>query len=207
MGKQQISLTYNISIDEKGDEDQVLRAQRLLAIALGKHDIVEAIVSSAIIQDLKRIQLPETEYAISEALLGMLSEEDKAFFADDPTHIYYMLTGAVRVNFDHLQTQEDPIVPVVQALLETKIQEVEEDQRVYISSGSYGNSRYHLLDKRYDGVQIEQVDTGEKWSKRINFSTDEIPVVLKTLLVWYLKGEKEKALIAALEGEDLERLF
>ena len=72
-------------------------------------------------------------------------------------------------------------------LLQTEVKEVEAGQRVYVSSQEYGKKRYHLLERVYDGVQIEQVETGEKWSKRVNFSTDEIPATLKTLLIWYLE--------------------
>src|SRR5579875_2724824 len=73
-------------------------------------------------------------------------------------------------------------------LQETSVHEVEKDQRVYTSSSVYGSSRYHLLDKVHDGVQIEQMDVDEKWSKRINFCLDESPFVLKTLLIWYLEA-------------------
>src|SRR5438094_5243111 len=75
-------------------------------------------------------------------------------------------------------------IEAFQKLLETNTKQVEED-RVYTSSSSYGSSLYHLIDKRYDGIQIEQIDTDEKWSKRVNFQSDELPAVLKTLLAWY----------------------
>jgi hypothetical protein len=84
-------------------------------------------------------------------------------------------------------------VEAVRRLLETEVHEVEEGGRVYASSATYGISRYHLLDRRYDGVQIEQVDIDEKWSKRVNLWTDEIPMVLKTLLSWYLEDVQKEA--------------
>jgi hypothetical protein len=83
-------------------------------------------------------------------------------------------------------------IEAIENLLETKVNEVEQGQRVYTSSGTYGNSRYHLIDKRYDGVQVEQVDIDEKWSKRVNFYTDEIPAVLKAWLTWYLEEIRQK---------------
>jgi hypothetical protein len=82
---------------------------------------------------------------------------------------------------------------VLQKLLEeTPLNEVEEGQRVYTSSSVYGSSRYHLLDKVHDGVQIEQMDIDEKWSKRINFCLDELPFVLKALLTWYLEAVQQQ---------------
>jgi hypothetical protein len=82
-------------------------------------------------------------------------------------------------------------IEAVQALLATPTNEVEGNQRVYISSETYGRSRFHLIDKRYDGVQVEQVDIEEKWGKRVNFSSDEVPHVLKTLLTWYLEERQQ----------------
>ncbi len=79
----------------------------------------------------------------------------------------------------------------IQKLLAMEVREVEQGQRVYTSSGTYGSSRYHLIDKRYDGVQMEQVDIDEKWGKRVNLYTDEIPLVLKTLLTWYLEDNHQ----------------
>ncbi len=72
-------------------------------------------------------------------------------------------------------------------LEETSVNEVEKGQRVYTSSSTYGSSRYHLLEKVHHGIQIEQLDIDEKWSKRLNFCVDELPVVLKTLFTWYLE--------------------
>jgi hypothetical protein len=79
----------------------------------------------------------------------------------------------------------------LQALLETQVKQVEET-RVYTSSATYGNSRYHLIDKRYDGVQIEQINVDEKWGSRVLLQDDELPTVLKTLLTWYLDDVKER---------------
>lgn len=72
-------------------------------------------------------------------------------------------------------------------LEETSLNEVEKGQRVYISSSTYGSSRYHLLDRLDNSVQIEQMDIDEKWSKRINLYLDELPFVLKALATWYLE--------------------
>jgi hypothetical protein len=90
----------------------------------------------------------------------------------------------------------------LQQLLLTEVHEVEKGSRVYTSSATYGTSRYHLLDRRYDGVQIEQVETDEKWSKRVNLSNDEIPAVLGTLLSWYLEDERKKATAESPSDED-----
>jgi hypothetical protein len=78
-------------------------------------------------------------------------------------------------------------VEAVQRVLDTPATEMEPGQRVDISSGTYGTSRYHVVDKLYNGVHIEQVEIDEKWSKRVNLSADELPLVLKTLLTWYLE--------------------
>jgi hypothetical protein len=83
-------------------------------------------------------------------------------------------------------------IEALQALLETETKEVEAGQRVYVSSQEYGNSRYHLLERVYDGVQVEQMETGEKWNKRVNLYTDEIPATLKTLLTWYLEDVRQR---------------
>jgi hypothetical protein len=81
-------------------------------------------------------------------------------------------------------------IEALQALLETQVSEVEEGQRVYCSSMNYGGSLYHLIDKRGDDIQIEQIDVDEKWSKRVIFHDSEVPVLLKTLLLWYLEDVK-----------------
>jgi hypothetical protein len=78
-------------------------------------------------------------------------------------------------------------IEAIQVLLETKVSEVEEDQRVHTSSSTYGKSRSHLIEKRCDGIQREQVDADEKGSKRVTLYTDEISALLKTLLTWYLE--------------------
>jgi|SRR5579859_710981 len=77
-------------------------------------------------------------------------------------------------------------IDAVQALLETSVNEVEPGQRVYVSSATYGSSRYHHIDKRHDGVQIEQTNVDDKWGSRVNLRSDEIPALLKTLLTWHL---------------------
>jgi hypothetical protein len=91
-------------------------------------------------------------------------------------------------------------IDALTALLATEtkeVKEVEEGQRLYTSSASYGNSRYHLLERVYDGVQVEQVEVGEKWNKRVNLYSDEIPPVLKTLLTWYLEEVRQRNEMAA----------
>ncbi len=98
------------------------------------------------------------------------------------------------------------LLEAVQRLLSTEVHEVETGSRVYTSSATYGTSRYHLLDRRYDGIQIEQVELDEKWSKRVNLSSDEMPAVLRTLLLWYLEDERKKATAESC-GEEDERPF
>ncbi len=78
-------------------------------------------------------------------------------------------------------------IEAIQQLLGTTVKEVEEGSRVYVSSKTYGDSRFHLLSKKYDGVQIEQTNIEEKWGSRVHLQGDEIPQVLKTLLTWYLE--------------------
>ena len=94
----------------------------------------------------------------------------------------------------------------LQALLSTETKQVEVG-RVYTSSHTYGDSRFHLLSKRYDGVQIEQTNIDDKWSSRITFQTDELPAVLKTLLSWHLEevGRQQEAL-AVPDGTTVEDL-
>jgi hypothetical protein len=90
----------------------------------------------------------------------------------------------------------------LQALLETGIKEVEEGSRVYVSSKIYGDSRFHLVSKKGDGVQIEQTNTDEKWGSRVQLQADEIPAVLKTLLTWHLEEVKLKLDRKASGGDD-----
>jgi hypothetical protein len=78
----------------------------------------------------------------------------------------------------------------LQALLKTETKQVEEGTRVYVSSKTYGDSRFHLLSKKYDGIQIEQTNIDDKWGSRVNLQSDELPAVLGTLLTWYLEGER-----------------
>src|SRR5579859_1159949 len=84
----------------------------------------------------------------------------------------------------------------LKTLLETAITEVEPGKRVYLSSKLYGESRYHLINKKYDGVQVEQVNIEEKWGSRVTLHSDELPALLKTLLTWHLEAVKE-----ALDGK------
>ncbi len=81
----------------------------------------------------------------------------------------------------------------LQALLATETTQVEENRRVYVSSKTYGDSRFHLLSKKYDGIQIEQTNIDEKWGSRVNLQTDELPAVLNTLLIWYLDGVRPRS--------------
>jgi len=75
----------------------------------------------------------------------------------------------------------------IEKLLETANNEVEPGTRVYTSSKRYGESRYHLINKRHDGVQIEQVNVDDKWGSRVTLHSDELPALLKTLLTWHLE--------------------
>lgn len=77
-------------------------------------------------------------------------------------------------------------------LLETEVKELEPGKRIYTSTSTYGTGFYHMIDKRYDSVQIEQVDVDEKWNKRVNIYQDEQAALIKTLLLWYLEEHKPK---------------
>jgi hypothetical protein len=87
---------------------------------------------------------------------------------------------------------EQWLIDAIQGILGTSMIEVEEGQRVYSSSKNYGTSLYHLIDKRVDGIQIEQIDTDEKWSKRVILYDQEVLVLLKTLLIWHFEEVKER---------------
>ncbi len=101
------------------------------------------------------------------------------------------------------ETMEQWQLEALQKLLEDAIvNEVEKGQRVYTSSSTYGSSRYHLLEKVYGGIQIEQMDVDEKWSKRVNLYTDELPAVLKTLFLWYLEEVRTSQEAASADGDD-----
>jgi len=81
----------------------------------------------------------------------------------------------------------------LEALLKTETKQVEEGTRVYVSSKTYGDSRFHLLSKKYDSIQIEQTNIDEKWGSRINLQSDALSAVLGTLLTWYLEGVRPRS--------------
>jgi hypothetical protein len=83
-------------------------------------------------------------------------------------------------------------IDIVSKLLDTQTKEVEPGTRVYLSSQAYGDSRYHMVNKKYDGVQIEQTVVDDKWGSRVNLSDDELPGLLKTLLLWYFEAERKQ---------------
>jgi len=89
------------------------------------------------------------------------------------------------------------------ALLATETKQVEEGTRVYVSSKTYGDSRFHLLSKKYDGIQIEQTNIEEKWGSRVNLQSDELPAILGTLLTWYLEGVRSHSEEAAPGDDDI----
>jgi hypothetical protein len=49
-----------------------------------------------------------------------------------------------------------------------------------------------MVNKKYDGVQIEQTVVDDKWGSRVNLSDDELPGLLKTLLLWYFEAERKQ---------------
>lgn len=68
---------------------------------------------------------------------------------------------------------------------ETAPKEIEEGQRVYTSSTAKGTDIYHMIDKLYNGVQIEQADINDKWNKRVSLYDKEVKILLVTLLRWH----------------------
>jgi hypothetical protein len=90
----------------------------------------------------------------------------------------------------------------LEALLATETKQVEEGTRVYVSSKTYGDSRFHLLSKKYDSIQIEQTNIDDKWGSRVNLQSDELPAVLGTLLTWYLEGVRPPSEEAAAGAGD-----
>ncbi len=96
----------------------------------------------------------------------------------------------------------------LEALLATETKQVEEGSRVYVSSKTYGDSRFHVLSRKYDGVQIEQTNIEEKWGARVVLQSDELLAVLKTLLTWYLEDahQRSEASAAGMSDEDLDDL-
>jgi hypothetical protein len=101
---------------------------------------------------------------------------------------------------DHLMEQWQ--IDALQALLETETKEVEEGSRVYVSSKTYGDSRFHLLSKKYDSIQIEQTNVDEKYQNRVQLQNDELPAALKTMLIWYLDGIRQRNGLAATPDDD-----
>ena len=67
------------------------------------------------------------------------------------------------------------------------LQEVEAGYRVYVSDQVYGTSRFHVVSKKSDGIQIDQINIDEQWSKRINIPSGSLPAFLSIFLMWYLK--------------------
>ena len=93
------------------------------------------------------------------------------------------------------RTEEVSPIQVITDLishLELRASEVEEpNERYYLSSFSYGSSRYHILSESYGDVQIEQTSIDEKYSQRVKFCKDELSSLLYILLVWYKRGIKQ----------------
>jgi hypothetical protein len=130
--------------------------------------------------------------ALLDQLQAVLTAHETMYQDDNVTFtdVLAQYQTAVKAVFEALKEnwQYDALVK----LLETPRKEVETGKRFYFSSATYGSGLYHLLDKKYDGVQIEQVDIDEKWNKRVNLYTDEIPGVLAALLTWHLEQVKEE---------------
>ncbi|MBO0777224.1 MAG: hypothetical protein J2P37_00150 [Ktedonobacteraceae bacterium] len=90
---------------------------------------------------------------------------------------------------------QDWQVKAIAQLMQTDLSVLEPDgSRVYVSSRTYGSSRYHIINQREDGIQVEQMNVDEKWPSRINVCADEIPAFVKTLLGWMLEAlESERS--------------
>jgi hypothetical protein len=130
--------------------------------------------------------------ALLDQLQAVLTAHDGLYQNDDLvfTDLLSQYQTAVKAVFAALSEnwQYDALVK----LLDTPLKEMEPGKRFYFSSATYGSSLYHMLDRRYDTVQIEQVDIDEKWNKRVNLYQDEIPGVLAALLTWHLDAVKEE---------------
>jgi len=90
---------------------------------------------------------------------------------------------------------QSKVVAAINELLKVlpAAQELEPGTRFYTSSEVYGKSRYHMIDKKGDGLQIEQTNIDEQWSKRVNFTSDEISRLLAVVAFLHVK-ELEKTL-------------
>ena len=84
-------------------------------------------------------------------------------------------------------------IKAIEEILDCDAKQVE-DKRFYLSSKVYGDSRYHLIDKRHNGVQIEQLNIDEKWGSRTFLQEDEIKPFLKVLLQWYIDDATDDSL-------------
>lgn len=85
--------------------------------------------------------------------------------------------------------EQQQLEAIDQLLTTTETKQVEE-QRIYISSKTYGDSRFHIISKLDNGIQIDQTNIDEKWGSRVFIQNDELPALIKTLLCWYLDTEE-----------------
>lgn len=83
-------------------------------------------------------------------------------------------------------------IDAILQILDLPVQELETNSRFYLSSDAYGDSRYHMINKRSDSIQIEQTEVDNKWGSRVNIPTDELPRLVKILLQWELENIKQK---------------
>ncbi len=67
-----------------------------------------------------------------------------------------------------------------------KAKEVEQDKRHYLRSESFGLTRYHIVEKTYSGVRIDQYDES-KYPPRVDLPDDVQAALLEILLAWRMQ--------------------
>jgi hypothetical protein len=84
------------------------------------------------------------------------------------------------------------------------------DGRVYLHSSVYGDTRYHMVSRAYDGdVVIDQIDMSEKYQQRVTLESQEVGPLLRALLLWYLercKPEEQTEQVSSSENDSLGNL-
>lgn len=77
-------------------------------------------------------------------------------------------------------------------LMGTELREVESGSRIYSSSKTYGDSRFHMLSRKSGSIQIEQTNVDDKWGSRVIIQEDQFPEFLKTLITWHLDDVRKQ---------------
>lgn len=89
-------------------------------------------------------------------------------------------------------TLEDLDIDMVLELLKNGSPKMVELTRMYSTSSTYGENRYHIVSQKKDGsIQIEQTNVDEKWPSRVVLMEDQLGDMLLMLVRGYVEYQKK----------------